>query len=47
MDIKDYKAAAYDTLLQIETLRARLGQINDAIAKESQKPKEEKAPEVK
>ena len=47
MDIKDLKAAAYDTLAQIEALRARLGQINDAIAKESQKPKEEKVEEAK
>ena len=34
------KAAAYDALAQIEALRARLKHLNEAIAKESQKPKE-------
>lgn len=46
MDITELKAAAYDTLAQIEALQKRLVQINQAIRQEAEK-KPEPAAEVK
>jgi hypothetical protein len=42
MTLVELKAAAYDTLVQIQALQQRLAQINQAIAKEAkEKPSEE------
>jgi len=42
MDIKELKAEAYDLLALIERAKAKLQQVNQSIATESQKPKEPK-----
>ena len=43
MTLVELKAAAYDTLCQIETLQRRLAQINQEMACEAKTPK----PEIK
>jgi len=42
MEIKDLKATAYDIMAQIQALQNKLGQVNQEIAQEFEKQKEEK-----
>lgn len=41
MSLTELKARAYDILAAIQNLQGQLQQVNEAIAKESNKPKEE------
>ncbi len=45
MNLQALKAAAYDTLVEIEHLQARLRQLNEAIMEESRRQRAENAVE--